>query len=277
MVCLECGKQVRSINYQHLRSCSGITPREYQARHPGAPLIDEDVRTAIGRAGERNPNWQGGKTIKHCECGKRLSRHNRSGFCTSCSRRGDRNPFHGKTHTSETRSRMKDSNQMRDRSTYRGGGADPAILSQRRREEWARRTPEEKERHLRRFIAAGQKHNRKSSRTEIETIVAGILAEMRVEYQQNVQLGRYNVDFLVGTTIIECFGDFWHCNPRLWSAEEYNGSLHMTAREKWGKDTRRKESLESKGYRFCSFWEADIRHDRESVRRQLNAVSTARG
>jgi hypothetical protein len=47
MICLECGKQVRSINYLHLRSCSGLSPAEYRARHPGAVLIDDDVRASI--------------------------------------------------------------------------------------------------------------------------------------------------------------------------------------------------------------------------------------
>ena len=274
MICLECGAQMRSINYRHLKRCCGLTPQEYRARHPGAPLLDEDVRIAIGRPGESNPNWRGGRTIKHCECGKRLARSNRSGLCMSCSRKGERNPFQGKAHGDQTRLRMKESNRLRDRSTYRGGGADPEVLSARRREEWARRSPEEKQRHLASFIAAGQVHNRRSSGTKIETIVAGMLGEMGVPFRQNVQLGRHNVDFLMGRTIIECFGDFWHCNPDLWKAGDYNGSLRMTAGEKWAKDARRREELVSKGYRFLSFWEADIRQDPETVRGLLTTLLT---
>ncbi len=222
MTCLECGAQVLSINFKHLKRCCGLTPQEYRVRHPGAALVDEDVRKALGRAGESNPNWQGGRTIKHCECGKRLSKHNRSGMCVSCSRKGERNPFHGRTHSDETWQRMKESNRRRDPSTYRGGGADPEVLSELRRKEWARRTPEEKQRHLSSFIAAGQIHNRKASGTKIETVVAGILTELGVQFCQNVQLGRYNVDFLIRRTIIECFGDFWHCNPAFWKPEDYN-------------------------------------------------------
>jgi len=277
MICQECGAQVRNINYRHLQSCCGLTPEQYRTRHPGPPLIDADVRASIGRPGESNPNWQGGKTIKYCRCGKRLSRNNRSGLCTSCSRQGEKNPFHGKTHDAETRQRMKESSRNRDPSTYRGGGADPEVLSERRREEWARRTPEEKLRHLGHFIAAGQLHNRKSSRTKIETIVAGILTELGMPYRQNAQLGRYNVDFLVGETIIECFGDFWHCNPLLWSPGDYNRSLHLTAQEKWDRDARRREELEARGYRFLSLWETDIRQDTHAVRRVLINLLTREG
>lgn len=277
MICLECGAEVRSINYRHLMRCCGLSPHEYRVRHPGAALLDDDVRASIGRLGETNPNWQGGRTIKHCECGKRLSKNNASGLCISCSRKGTRNPFHGKAHTDGTRLRMKEANRRRDRSTYRGGGADPEVLSARRREEWARRSPEEKLRHLGSFIAAGQLHNRRSSGTRIETIVAGILAELGVEYRQNAQLGRHNVDFLVGRTIIECFGDFWHCNPTLWKPEDLNRSLRMTAAEKWDKDAARREALEARGFRFHCLWETDIRSNPESIRRLLITLLAEEG
>lgn len=277
MICLECGAQVRSINFKHLKSCCGLTPGEYRERHPGAPLLDEDVRLSIGMPGESNPNWRGGRTIKHCECGKRLSRSNRSGLCISCSRKGERNPFHGREHSGDTRLRMKESNRHRDPATYRGGGADPAVLSERRRQEWARRSPEEKERHLASFIAAGQVHNRRSTGTKIETTVAGILEDLGVQFSQNTQIGRHNVDFLVGRTIIECFGDFWHCNPVLWKAGDYNASLRMTAGDKWAKDAKRREELESKGFRFLALWEADIRQDPDSIRGLLTTLLTERG
>lgn len=272
MICFECGAHVRSINFKHLKSCCGLTPQDYLAKHPGASLIDDDVRTAISRPGEQNPNWQGGKTIKHCACGKRLSRHNRSGFCVSCTRRGERNPFHGKQHGPETQRRMQEGQRSRDRSTYRGGGADPKLLSELRRQEWARRTPEEKQRHLRAFIAAGQIHNKKSSRTTIETVVAEMLSALGFSYQPNVQLGQYNVDFLVGRTIIECFGDFWHCNPAIWAEGDVNKSIHLTARQKWEKDRERRTKLEAMGYRFIVFWESDILRAPEVVRSRLRAL-----
>jgi G:T-mismatch repair DNA endonuclease (very short patch repair protein) len=274
MICLECGKQLRSINFKHLRSCCGLSPSGYLQRHPGAALIDDDVRAAISRPGDANPNWQGGRTIKHCECGKRLARSNRSGLCPSCARSGDRNPFSGKHHSARSRERMREAQRMRDPSTYRGGGADPELLSELRRREWARRTPEEKQRHLSAFIAAGQVHNRRSSKTRIEILVAQLLDELGLEYSQNVQIGRYNVDFVVGGTIVECYGDFWHCNPALWSEGDYNRSLHLTAREKWERDRLRQVRLQGQRYRFISLWESDILRSPDLVRNLLITLRT---
>jgi G:T-mismatch repair DNA endonuclease (very short patch repair protein) len=164
---------------------------------------------------------------------------------------------------------MRESQRKRDPSTYHGGGADPAVLSELRRQEWARRTPEQKQRHLHAFIAAGQIHNKKSSKTAIEATVGGMLNALGIPFRQNVQIGRYNVDFLVGRTIIECFGDFWHCNPSLWAEGDFNKSLHLTAREKWEKDRDRQAKLEAMGYRFVSFWESDLRNAPELIQCHL--------
>lgn len=146
------------------------------------------------------------------------------------------------------------------------------LLSRRRLEEWARRSREEKASHLAAFIAAGQKHNERNQKTRIETLVARMLDRLGTAYEQNVQIGRYNVDFLMGSTIIECYGDFWHCNPGSWPEDRYNGSLHMTAAEKWKRDAARQLAFEGQGYRFVSFWESQIRSAPHEVERALGAL-----
>ena len=99
-----------------------------------------------------------------------------------------------------------------------------------------------------------------------------MLDGMGVVYEQNVQIGRYNVDFVVGSTILECYGDFWHCNPVLWSGDRYNGSLHLTAAEKWQRDATRRVALERQGYVFVSFWESQIRSAPHEVERALGTL-----
>lgn len=273
MICLECGRTVRSINYRHLRACSCISPAEYRTRHPGAELMDRDVRDSISRPMERNPRWRG-RSGRRCEvCSKRLFRKTRGDRCAACRERsGIANPFFGKRHGRDTRARMKEAAARRDRSTYRGGNPDPALLSQRRSEEWARRSPEEKARHLEAFIAAGQRSNKRNQKTRIETVVAAMLDRLGVKYRQNAQIGRYNVDFLVGTVIIECYGDFWHCNPAIWPPGRYNGSLHVTAAEKWARDAGRQSVLERQGYLFAAFWETQIRDAPHEVERAIRTL-----
>jgi len=165
---------------------------------------------------------------------------------------------------------MRASAAVRDKSTYKHGVGDPQVLSEKRRAYFASISDEVKYQHLRNFIAAGQIHNKKSSKTRIETTIADLLNACSIGYQQNVQLGRYNVDFLVADRlIVECYGDYWHCNPRYVAPDTYNRSLHMTAQERWAKDARRQAALEARGYQFLAFWETDIYADIDTVKKDI--------
>ncbi|MDQ3327802.1 MAG: endonuclease domain-containing protein [Chloroflexota bacterium] len=120
------------------------------------------------------------------------------------------------------------------------------------------------------FIRAGQLHNMKSSRTRIENLMADLLLVLGVAYERNVQIGRHNVDFLLGRrTVVECYGDYGHCNPLLYVPSYYHKPLHMTAMDKWKRDRSRQAELEAQGYAFVSFWEKDIRENLTGVQEAL--------
>jgi G:T-mismatch repair DNA endonuclease (very short patch repair protein) len=259
MQCEECGRVVRSINYRHLQSCSGITPLEYRSRHPAAALMDADVRASVGRAGDANGNWRGGKTIKFCrDCQKRLAASNRSGLCSSCTKIGIRNPFAGKRHNAVTRAKMKVSNTRRDPATYRGGARAGETMSAARRKDWANRSPTQREEMIERLVAAGQRSGRLPSNTRQERVVAALLSERGIPFATQVKIGRYVVDFVVGSTVIECYGDYWHCNPESHAPGAYNRSIRMTAQERWAKNAARVRAIEARGYRVIVLWECEI-------------------
>lgn len=99
-----------------------------------------------------------------------------------------------------------------------------------------------------------------------------ILQELKIAFHQNVQIGRYNVDFLCGEVVLECFGDFWHCNPAIWQPEDYNASLKMTAAEKWQRDAARAKRLEAQGFRVHVLWESEIVNEPARVRKTISAL-----
>lgn len=104
-----------------------------------------------------------------------------------------------------------------------------------------------------------QKKNQKVSRTKIEAKVAQYLDCLKIKYKQNSSVGKYNVDFLVDDKyIIECYGNFWHCNPRKYAYDFYNRGLKCHAHEKWDKDENRQRELEEMGYKFLTLWESEI-------------------
>lgn len=210
MECLECGKAVRAVSYAHLRCCSGITPADYKARYPGTPLMDDDVRRASELLMERNPNWRGGRTYKVCQvCGLPIAR-NAKQMCLRCRRlTGPDNPFYGRRHTELSRERMSAAQQQRDPMTRHRLKPSSETLGQARARWWAGVPQDQRADRLGAFIAAGQLHNKRAAKTRIENLVADMLNRLDATYEQNVQLGRYNVDFLIGSSVVvECYGDY---------------------------------------------------------------------
>lgn len=260
MVCLECGRDLQSINYKHLRGCCGLTPAEYRVRHPGAALMTPEVRASCALALDKNPKWKG-RTGRRCAvCGKTLYRRTKGTACAECRQRdGARNPFFGRHHSREVRLRMAALAKRRDRATYVYGHPSREALSAGRRRYWSTVPLEERSARLASFIAAGQRSNKRSSKTRIEQLVAGTLRELGVSFTQNQQIGRYNVDFRLGDgTVIECYGDFWHCNPAVYEPTFYNKSLHITAQEKWARDAARVRWLiKTTGCSVHIIWESD--------------------
>lgn len=65
--------------------------------------------------------------------------------------------------------------------------------------------------------------------------------------------------------IIEFNGDFWHCDPRTYSADYFHKIKQMTAQEIWDHDRRKEGVARSKGYDYLVVWEADYKRDPVSV------------
>ncbi len=111
------------------------------------------------------------------------------------------------------------------------------------------------------------------SRTKIEAKVAQYLDCLGIKYKQNHRVGKYSVDFLVENKyIIECYGNFWHCNPRKYASDFYNRGLKCLAHEKWSKDANRQHVLEEMGYGFLVLWESEINKAPKSCKGKMKRL-----
>lgn len=76
---------------------------------------------------------------------------------------------------------------------------------------------------------------------------------------------------------IEYNGDYYHCNPRTWSPEQYNKSIKMTAAEKWEKDRSRRFTLMNLGYVVLVIWESGWKIDKNKyvnrIKRLYNEIN----
>lgn len=118
----------------------------------------------------------------------------------------------------------------------------------------------------------GRKRRResKSSLNEIEQKMLNLLKSMKVSFKSHVDVGKYNVDFLVNDLyIVECYGDYWHCNPRRYNSNYFNKGKKKLAVDIWKRDEQRKKTLEKMGYKFFYFWENEINNDIKSIKAVL--------
>lgn len=69
--------------------------------------------------------------------------------------------------------------------------------------------------------------------------------------------------------VVECFGDYWHCNPNKYSATYFHTRKNMSAQQIWELDRKRIEDLENAGYKVKIVWEYDWMKNKELIQKTL--------
>ena len=77
-------------------------------------------------------------------------------------------------------------------------------------------------------------------------------------------------DILVDNKIIECYGDYWHCNPNKYGKDYYHSRLKKTASEIWDYDEKRKNLLENNGYNVLIIWEHEYKNNTDEMYKKIN-------
>lgn len=75
----------------------------------------------------------------------------------------------------------------------------------------------------------------------------------------------FYVDMIYNNIIIECFGDYWHCNPSTYNLTYYHKQKKLYADSIWKNDCIRLQRLQSQGYFVFIFWEKDYSTNKELV------------
>jgi len=102
--------------------------------------------------------------------------------------------------------------------------------------------------------------------TKPKKTMASILGEMQRPFiHNNLMYNKFFVDFLVGNTIIEVFGDYWHGNPKFFPVP----SMTLPSKKK---DKSRIAYLSKCGHNVVVFWEDEIKNCPEVVAAVTGAV-----
>ena len=115
-----------------------------------------------------------------------------------------------------------------------------------------------------------KKEKKVEKKNGIETKVEKIIQSLNIPYEQQAVIDKYTVDFLVdGKYIVECYGDYWHCNPHQYTSSYFNKGKKKTAREIWCRDMERKVQFEKMGYKFLCLWENEINNNPKIIRSKI--------
>lgn len=110
----------------------------------------------------------------------------------------------------------------------------------------------------------------KSNLNNIEKTVFDILKKLGTKIKIQHTIDKYSVDFLVNDKyIIECYGDYWHCNPNKYKPSYFNKGKRKTAKEIWDRDSQRKRLFDELGYQFMYLWESDIKNHPKKIKTRL--------
>ena len=136
--------------------------------------------------------------------------------------------------------------------------------SKERKREWDNKTDEQKNEWLEKSIYSSKYHKEKGVHTSsLETRVSKILLDSNITYTTQFKIGIKSYDFLLNDIkiIVEVNGDYWHCNPNMYKADDVVNFPYgkITAQERWDRDMKKHRLAVDKGYRILYIWEDEIR------------------
>jgi len=73
-------------------------------------------------------------------------------------------------------------------------------------------------------------------------------------------VGKYHTDYCdkYKKIILEINANFWHCNPKIWQAEEIHPIIKLPAKKIWERDRKRIQYYEDHGYVVYTVWENEL-------------------
>lgn len=236
------------------------------------------------------------KEHKHCPiCGKVLTLKNKTGYCNHHRpRSGENNPFFGKHHTEENKKHFaitssKSSKRLWEDPEYRKKvieGATGVIRTEEFKETQRKNALKQFKDPLQREsrslkmkeswelgrIVPTTGHHPNYSKEELKfgkQLTALLGRELLRNQSIRLEDGKWILpDFVIGNTVIEYLGNYWHADPNIYKAGDivHHG---ITAKEIWEKDEKRRGIYKEKGYRLIEVWSQDFLNNPEETLQKI--------
>lgn len=250
----------------HLRNAHGISIKEYVKAHlnekwPHCPTSDEEVGFTLRGVGMIFSEFKKGRITKeHCPAFKEACEK------MSKERLGNKNPMYGKKAWNTGLTKEVDERiALIAKKSFGRKGTD----SSRRKMREARQRHPLKARHAINHTEESKEKMRKATcerwrnggfsfkKTNIERKTESWLLENGYNFEFQSLINGFVADFacLMDKIVIECQGDFFHCNPEI---TKYATPKYAVQKRNVYRDSIKKKVYAENGWRLIELWESDI-------------------
>lgn len=190
-------------------------------------------------------------------------------ICLSCSKSGEKNPFFGKNHSEK--SNIQISQNRRGKACGENNAmANPIYrtsVSIALKEKYDNGELDYLKEIQRKTIIKTNKSGKLNSpliskgESELKLLLEKMSYKTKSQYR--VENLRYDIFLIDYNTLIEYNGNYWHCNPELYTSDYFNKKKNMFAWQIWEQDKLKKELAEKNGYKLFIIWERDFMFNKE--------------
>ncbi len=110
--------------------------------------------------------------------------------------------------------------------------------------------------------------------SESSKIVGKILDYLNIEFEVEKNIFGKFVDYYLSdyNMVIEFYGDYWHCNPKVYESDYYVSQIGMTSEEIWEKDRKRLDIIKQGVNSIIVIWESS-KIDGSLISKVINDIS----
>lgn len=216
-------------------------------------------------------------------CRNHFNKLNESRDCKTCSLKkqiGEGNPFYGKKHNKKTKNKISKSRKGKSVGNN-NAMANPehkktAITNLKKK--WDNGEME----HVRKMFSKTIKKTRRLGkiksiiRSKKEKEIIKEIKKMGYEVKHSLKIDTKICDIFLPklNLVIEYNGDYWHCNPKKYSADYFHQVKKKTAKELWEYDNNKIDLIKRKGYNLVIVWESDLKEDPDLINKIITKYDT---
>jgi len=193
-------------------------------------------------------------------------------ICKKCSlelQKGVNNPFYGKIHSYAAKKKISNSKTGISTSDHMKKPEYRKMFSELTKKRWDSGKLEETRKKLSLLMKKRHKNGELIclNRSKAEFEIIDLLEKNKIDVIPNFKIESKTFDIFIPSLnlIIEYNGNYWHCNPAIYSGDYFNSKKNMLAKDIWEYDKNKLDLAKQNGYNIEVIWETEYKKNNNIV------------